>query len=35
MHFARLANTSIKDEKTARDSDILACNFAKYKPMSK
>ena len=30
MHFARLANTLLKDEESALDSHILACNFAKY-----
>jgi len=28
MHFARLANTLLKDEE--RDNHVLACNFAKY-----
>jgi len=30
MHFARLANTLIKDEESAQDIHVLACNFAKY-----
>ena len=30
MHFARLANTLLKDEESARDNHVLACNFAKY-----
>jgi len=30
MHFARLTNTLLKDEETARDNHALACNFAKY-----
>ena len=30
MHFARLANTLLKDEEIARDNHVLACNFAKY-----
>jgi len=33
MHFARLTNTVLKDEESARDNDILACNFAKYSPI--
>jgi len=28
MHFARLANTLLKDEESARDNHGLACNFA-------
>jgi len=32
MHFARLANTLLEDEKNARDNRVLACNFAKYLP---
>jgi len=35
MHFARLANTSLKDEESARDNDVLACIFAKYLPIKK
>jgi len=27
MHFARLANTLIKDEESARDNHVLACHF--------
>jgi len=34
MHFARLANTLLKDEENARDNHVLACNFAKYSPIS-
>ena len=30
VHFARLANTMIKYEESARDNHVLACNFAKY-----
>ena len=30
MHFARLANTLLKDEESARDNHVLAYNFAKY-----
>ena len=26
----RLANTLLKDEESARDNHVLACNFAKY-----
>ena len=33
MHFARLANTLLKDEESARDNHVLACNFAKYSPI--
>jgi len=32
MHFARLANTLLKDEESARDTHALACSFAKYSP---
>ena len=32
MHFARLANTLLKDEESARDNHVFACNFAKYSP---
>ena len=35
MHFARLANTLLKDEESARDNHVFACNFAKYTPISK
>ena len=33
MHFARLANTLLKDEESARDNHVLACNYAKYLPI--
>jgi len=33
MHFARLANILLKDEESARDNHIFACNFAKYSPV--
>jgi len=33
VHFARLANTMLKDEESARDNHVLACNFAKYLPI--
>jgi len=33
MHFARLANTLLKDEESARGNHVLACNFAKYLPI--
>jgi len=33
MHFARMANTLLTDEESARDNHILACNFAKYSPI--
>jgi len=35
MHFARLANTLIKDEESAQDIHVLACNFARYSPIEK
>ena len=35
VHFARLANTLLKDEESARDNHVLACNFAKYSPILK
>jgi len=33
--LVRLANTLLKDEESARDNDVLACNFAKYLPIVK
>jgi len=33
MHFARLANALQKDEASARNNHVLACNFAKYSPI--
>ena len=33
MHFARLANTQLKDEESARDNHVLACNIAEYSPI--
>jgi len=33
MHFAHLANTLLKDEESARDNQVLACNFAKFSPI--
>ena len=35
MHFARLANTLLQDEESARDNHVLAGNFAKYSPILK
>jgi len=35
VHFARLANTLLKDEESARDNHVFAYNFAKYSPISK
>jgi len=35
MHFARLANTLLKNEESARDNHVLACNFSKYLPVKK
>jgi len=29
MHFARLANTLLKGDESARDNHVFACNFAK------
>jgi len=33
MHFARLANTLLEDEESARDNHVFAGNFAKYSPI--
>ena len=33
VHFAHLANTLLKDEESARDNHVLACNFATYLPI--
>jgi len=35
MHFAfvRLANALLKDDESARNNHVLACNFAKYSPL--
>jgi len=33
VHFVRLANALLKDEESARDNHVLACNFAKYLPI--
>ena len=33
VHFARLANTLLKDEESVRDNHGFACNFAKYSPI--
>ena len=33
MHFARLANTLLQDEESARDNHVFACNCAKYSPI--
>ena len=33
VHFARLANTLLRDEENARDSHVLACKFVKYSPV--
>jgi len=35
LHFARLANTLLKIEESARDNHVLGCNFAKYLPVYK
>ena len=31
--LARLANTLLKDEASARENHVFACNFAKYSPI--
>jgi len=33
MHFVHMANTLLKDEESAQDNHVLACNFAKYLPI--
>ena len=33
MHFASLAYTLLKDEESAWDNHVFACNFAKYSPI--
>jgi len=33
MHFARLANTLLKDDESERDNHVFADNFAKYSPI--
>jgi len=33
MYFARLANTPLKDEESARKKHVLASNIAKYSPI--
>jgi len=33
MRFARLANTLLKDEESARDNHVVAGNFTKYLPI--
>jgi len=33
MYIARLADTLLKDEESARGNHVLACNFAKYSPV--
>jgi len=35
MHFARLANTLLKDKESTQDKHVLACNFARYLPIKK
>jgi len=30
MNFVRLANRLLEDEESARDNQVLACDFAKY-----
>jgi len=33
VHFVRLVNRLIRDEESARDNHVLACNVAKYSPI--
>jgi len=33
--LVRLANTLLKDEESAQDIHVLACNFARYSPIEK
>ena len=33
LHFARLANTLLKDDESERDNHVFADNFAKYSPI--
>jgi len=33
MHFARLANTLLKDDESERHNHVFADNFAKYSPI--
>jgi len=33
MHFARLANAQLKEEDSAQDNRVFACNFAKCSPI--
>ena len=33
MHFARLANTLLKDDESERDNHVFDDNFAKYSPI--
>jgi len=35
VRFACLANTLLKDLQSARNNQVLACNFAKYSPILK
>ena len=35
VQFARLADTLLKDEESARDNHALACNFARYSPIER
>jgi len=35
MRFARLANTLLNNEESARDNHVFPCNFAKYLPIYK
>jgi len=35
VHFVRLANTLLKDEESAQDNHVFACNFGKYSPILK
>ena len=35
MHLVRLATTLLEDEESARNNNVLACNFSKYSPIVK
>ena len=35
VYFVHLATTLLKEDKSARDNHLLACNFAKYSPILK
>ena len=35
VHFAHLTNTLLKDEESARDDHVLACNYTKCLPSAR